>query len=65
MTKTRGHSTGELELIASRLAVKPTAQDIEDARKALEWCARVIDAADRVVRDEALILNSARQKRHQ
>lgn len=62
MKKTRALSTLDLELRADMLGKNPTAQDIEDAREALYWCARVINAADQVVREEALILAAARKK---
>jgi hypothetical protein len=63
MTKKRSHHSYELDDLANRLASRPTPQDIESAQIALRWCARVMDSADRVVREESAILSRARRVR--
>lgn len=55
-------STWELKQLADAMSGKPTASQVEEAREALHWCAKVIDAADEVVRKEAAILGSARRR---
>ena len=62
MRKTRSLTTFDLEMCADRLAQNPTRQEIEDARKALLWCAKVCVAADEIVRKESVILASARRQ---
>lgn len=54
--------TWELRQLADAMSGKPSAQQVEEAREALHWCAKVIDAADEVVRKEAAILGSARRR---
>jgi hypothetical protein len=62
MNRPRTWSTSDLELLASQIGGKPSPQQIEEVRSALNWCAKVINAADEVVRKEASILGSARRR---
>lgn len=62
MKKRSDWATYELESVADQLSGRPTAQQLEEARNALRWCAKVISAADEVVRKEAAILGSARRR---
>lgn len=59
---TKRWSTWELRQLSDAMSGKPTANQVEEAREALHWCAKVIDAADEVVRKEAAILGSARRR---